>query len=255
MVERRLPTRIATALQRLFILLGFRHVSVVVADASFVTRRLSSDRFFIDEVFGDRAYCPPGYEIAPSDVIVDVGANIGAFTVFAALQATSGRVISLEPVATNFSLLRANVQGNGLSNVQLVHAGVASQHGKRELFLSDLSTGRHSLYAEVAGHTSRREVVQMTTIEELFAAYGVVRCDYLKLDCEGAEFEILTALDEEVARRIRRVGLEYHCEGSSTERECADILLARLRYLRFTIDRYTEVTGTHHGMIFARRMD
>ncbi len=55
--------------------------------------------FVVNEIFKKRRYNHPGFEIRPTDTIVDIGANMGVFVLWAAKQATQGKVIAIEPTA------------------------------------------------------------------------------------------------------------------------------------------------------------
>ena len=66
----------------------------------------------------------PAAEVSASDVVVDIGAHIGTFTVGAAKRAMNGRVFAIEPVPENFDLLQENVRVNNRENVVTIHAAV-----------------------------------------------------------------------------------------------------------------------------------
>ena len=83
-------------------------------------------------------------EINEGDVVLDIGANIGYYTLLAArLVGPTGQVIAFEPDQTNFALLRKNVEANGYRNVVLVNKAVSDHNGTAELFLNDANPGDH----------------------------------------------------------------------------------------------------------------
>ena len=125
--QHRLPTRVSRWLDRSLIALGLPTKTVRVHGLQLPVRRLTADEFFVREVLIDRQYNPAGFEINPTDNVLDIGGNVGAFAVGAAIQAGRGRVISVEPVQENFSLLVRNVGLNKLKNVIPVRAAVLSQ--------------------------------------------------------------------------------------------------------------------------------
>ncbi len=256
--ERRLPTRLQELVDRAAIKCGRVHFTIIVSDedggsvpARMRVRRGTADRFFVEEVFASRAYSPPGYEIGEADVVVDVGGNIGSFAVFAGRRARSGRVISLEPARDSFELLTANVLKNGLSQVTPFQAAIAASSGPVTLHLSDVGTGHHSLDPLLAGPGREEEVVGLS-LTDLFDHFGLGTCDLLKLDCEGAEFEIIEGMSSDLASRIRRIAMEYHTRPGNSKREQADSLTRRLIELGFMIDRYEDHLQSNRGMIFTR---
>jgi FkbM family methyltransferase len=252
--ERRLPTRAAAALDRMLIRLGWRTKSLRVAGFDVRVRRLDADEHYVREVMVERAYSPPGYEIRETDTVVDVGGNIGALALDAGRRANRGRVVSVEPVEANFRLLCENVSRNRLPNVTPLRAAVVGTSAtETTVYLSPLGSGHHTIVRPLAGNASRGETVEAVRLQDLFARYAIERCDFLKLDCEGAEFEIVENMPAEIARRIGRLAMEYHTHCDRPKREQAGRLIDMLIGLGFRIDQYTDVQGTPRGMIFARR--
>ena len=259
-VEHRLPTRVANALDHIAIQSGLPYKTLLVDDpegglnpARIRVRKQSSDPFFVQGVFNESVYTPPGYEICESDTIIDVGANIGAFAIFAARRARNGRVFAIEPSRESYSIVERNIKTNGLDNVIIEHAAIAGVAGPVTLHLSDLGTGDHSIEAVLAGETSQSEQISGITLADLFAKHDIQKCDFLKLNCEGAEFPIVESLTPELAGRLQRIALAYHTQATSPKRDQSDTLAGRLLDLGFTIDVYTDVLDTNRGVFFARR--
>ena len=252
--ERRLPTRLATWLDRLWTALGRPTRTIRVGECRLSVRRLAADEHYVREVIGEQAYNPAGFEIGPTDVVIDVGGNIGAFAVLAGRRATEGRVISVEPVESNFELLCKNLRRNRLDHVLPLKAAIVGRAIEEvNVFLSPAGSGSHSTLAELAGTACQTEQVPAFRLEDLFQRYNLERCDFLKLDCEGAEFEILDELPPHLAERICRIALEYHVMPSQKKHEQADRLIECLEKHGFHVESYTDVIATNYGMILARR--
>ena len=179
------------------------------------TRRNQSDLHMIDEIWAFRKYDYFGFQVAPDDVVVDIGANIGTFAVYAATECRAGRVISFEPHPENFAMLRKNVESNRLTSVTCVNEAVAGVPGKALLQVSEGNAGAHSLGGQ---RTDGSVEVDCCTLQEVVDRFGLDSIDYLKLDCEGSEYGILETAPEDLMRRIRRISMEYHhIEGRRTE--------------------------------------
>jgi FkbM family methyltransferase len=251
--EHRWPTRFQRTGDRVLIALGRPLKTLHVAGCTIQVRRQTADEHFVREVFVQREYTRPGYEINQADVVVDVGGNIGSFALFAATWAPAGKVVALEPVAENFDLLTRNIRANNLTNVFAEPCALMAEPGSVVMHLSSVGTGSHSTIAELAGPSVTSRTVAATCLEDVFQRHGIQRCQFLKLDCEGAEFEIVRLLAPSLATRIDKIVAEYHTRPQSPKRSQADQLVADLVRLGFTIDAYTDVVDTNRGMIFARQ--
>jgi FkbM family methyltransferase len=138
-------------------------------------------------------------------VVVDIGANIGLFSLHVVADHGAARVYAFEPFPESFALLRRNVERNHLDAIVPIPLAIAGQAGERALHLQGRH-GVHSLFG-TAGEAVRIECI---TLADAFARWDIQRCDFLKLDCEGAEYEILLDAPSDVYARIHRVALEYH---------------------------------------------
>ena len=69
-----------------------------------------------------------------------------------------------------------------------------------------------SMYSSVNGHTfqGQRQRVEITTFDSLLTKFGIAHCDYLKLDCEGAEHDIFDSMSLATAKRISQITMEVH---------------------------------------------
>ncbi len=202
----------------------------------------------VDEVYSRRMYSPDGFEPGGDDVVVDVGAHIGLYTMYAA-QRTVGRVIAVEPSDDNVRYLCENIAANELKNVVVVHAALGAREGSGDLLRGRFSVG-HSLIANPAAETGFGgiEEVRVTTLGALFDAEGVNEVDLLKIDCEGAEGTILRAAGVEVLRRVRRIVLEYHDGWSELNH---DALMRLLQSARFSVRRVAD--RDCYGYLYAMR--
>ena len=156
--------------------------------------------FLFDEIFVQNCYTTP--ELADAkDVrtIIDVGANIGEFSIRAKQLWPDAQIIAIEPHPNNFAALQEHIQVNGLKDVIAIQAGLSEQCGSFDLYLSPRNMAGHSMYKK----TSHSIQVQTRTLAD---AISMLRppcvCDLLKIDCEGCEYSILSSLTPELAARI-----------------------------------------------------
>jgi len=162
----------------------------------------------LKDVFFHRVYTPRGFEVEANSVVFDIGAHVGAFAASAARAAPGVTVYAFEPAPDNFALLSSNMARNGLSNVRLAQCAVTGTGGLRQLHLAD-SPAEYSL------HIVQPEAVQLPvssiTLAEIIERHAIKNIDLLKMDCEGAEYEILEAAAAQGALRlVSRVAMEAH---------------------------------------------
>lgn len=177
----------------------------------FELRPQRGDRFGFYEVIVRGDYTRFGQTIAPGATVIDIGANVGCFSILAAkLAGPQGRVIAVEPDPSNYAQLTRNIALNGATNVTPYRVAVGGTDGTTLLFSSDASSLFSSTAAGPAGGAGRTSEVEMMTLGSLMDRASVARCDYLKVDCEGAEYAMLDALTPDAARRIMQISIEIH---------------------------------------------
>ena len=177
-------------------------------------------------------------------VVVDIGANIGMFSLHVAADLGAARVYAFEPFPESFALLRRNAEHNHLDAIVPIPLAIAGEAGTRELHMQ----GRHGVHS-LFGTSGEAVRIECITLAEAFARYDITRCDFLKLDCEGAEYEILLKAPSDVYARIQRLALEYHDWITDHHH---DELVRRL-----TAEGFTVTTRDHlpsrTGYVFAKR--
>ena len=123
--------------------------------------------------------------IKKGDVVVDIGAHIGYYTlIFAELVGENGKVFAFEPNPDNFAVLKKNVELNGYQNVVLEQKAVSNKTGKTKLYLCDDNTGDHRLFDSHDG----RKTVEVDTIkmDDYFSNYNR-EIALIKMDIQGVE--------------------------------------------------------------------
>jgi len=146
----------------------------------------------------------------PGDAIIDIGGHVGSFAIHAATRFPNLRVHSFEPMPANFALLGENVRLNGLSDrVAVSNVAVASGAGERTIFASAANSGLNSFYP-VDGDGGSQVKVRSIQLAEYLDQHAIRSIFAMKLDCEGAEYEILYRCPTEIFKRTKLILLEYH---------------------------------------------
>jgi FkbM family methyltransferase len=128
--------------------------------------------------------------LRPGMTFVDVGANIGYFTLLAgSVVGPAGRVVAFEPTPAVVNRLRENVRLNGLRNVTSVQKAISDHRGTAQFFLSDEDPEANSLFRQ--NTAAKRVEVETATLDDELSRYAIGKVDVLKIDTEGAELSVL----------------------------------------------------------------
>ncbi len=144
-------------------------------------------------------------EIKPDSVIIDIGAHIGGFSVHAGKIATRGKIYAYEPFWSSYQLLKENIKLNNLKNVIASELAVNNQNGFIDLYINPINFAENSLNKKF----SESIKVYSTTLEDVFFYNKINKCDLLKIDCEGSEYNILYSSGK-ILNRINQIIVEYH---------------------------------------------
>ena len=147
--------------------------------------------------------------IGPGDVFVDVGANIGRFSLKAAPMAS--RVISVEPGADAGRQLEANIALNGYGHVSVVRKALSDKPGRAVLFHNPLGYDPQAFSLLSDGSGSGSEAVELTTLDLLAEELGLPRVDCIKIDVEGAEGAVIAGASHTLAKDHPTVIFEMNC--------------------------------------------
>jgi len=138
--------------------------------------------------------------LRPGMTFVDVGANLGYYSVLASrLVGPRGKVVALEPAPRTYRLLTWNLADNGCRNAEAHPVALGDRDGgRRELVLSETNPGDHHLAGPASGSPAgtRSVSVPQITLDRLLAGR---RADVLKLDTQGAEAGIFRGMPETLA--------------------------------------------------------
>ncbi len=142
----------------------------------------------IIEIYQRREYSPSFLRISDNATIIDIGASIGDFSVYCASSFDRSKILSYEPDENAFKLLKENIQLNHLENkIKPYPFGISGTRGKIGTNLNNY-----------------------ISIEDVFKENNIEKCDLMKLDCEGMEYEILLNTSKETLQCISALVMECH---------------------------------------------
>ena len=195
------------------------------------------------EVFVRRQYG----SVERFQTIVDVGANVGSFAVYAALSCPGARIFCYEPEQQNFLLLRQNLQINGLEGrVVAFQCAIGATSGPRKLAVG---ISQLNAFDDLRGGASH-QVVGCATLRDIRTEHRLETLDLLKMNCEGAEYEILESCSNSDYEGILNIRLEYH--NLDARRRNGESLRRHLQARGYRIERFSRRL-TYSGFIWATR--
>lgn len=218
-------------------------VDYVVGSVRITGPNAPGARVPVYEVFSEDEYAMAwfGQGLPDDPVLVDVGAHIGCFSVAFATLHPGARVHCYEPTPSTGSYLSRNVEQNGLADrISVHHSAVAASSGV--LVMADNGTGSgHNGVLHLGEEGAVTIEVPSVGLEDVVAAAGG-RVDVLKMDAEGAEYDVVLNASAQVWSAVGRVVMEYHAlPGHDFEQIEERLAEAGLRLVRR--DRYTEGLG------------
>jgi FkbM family methyltransferase len=207
--------------------------------------------FSVQEIFNEEVYHFP--ECKDSRVVVDLGANIGTYVLYASWKYPGARIYAIEPDIENVRQLRHNISANDLNaRVFVVSAAISATEGEVKLYRNTESSRGHSL-APIRDSECPINVQSMS-LERMFDTCKIEVCDLLKMDIEGTEYQVLFSCNESTLRRIRTMAIEYHPLSLSNP----GILSDRSRYSYEGLCKFLQENGYRtvkgrHEILFAIR--
>ncbi len=180
-----------------------------------VCLRVGEFRFFFRPfVFSDvvvlftdfEPYIKRAFQPRIGETVVDVGSHIGIYTLRAARNVGNrGTVVSFEPDQRNFKLLEKNVEINGLTGVKLFSVALDRKSGRNTFYLSV-----DPLYSSVfpSAHTGEEIEVETTTLDKVAEKLRLTHIDWVKIDVEGNELNVLEGGKKTFSNLVDRVIIE-----------------------------------------------
>jgi FkbM family methyltransferase len=159
------------------------------------------------------------------DTVVDIGAHMGRYTIPCSKSAgMSGKVVAIEAHPYNFSILQHNLRLNKIKNVILLNCAVYSNRARLKLYLPDEDLGytmHHSLMTNYLASKYSNEIerkyieVEADTLDNLLKARGINVVNWIKIDVEGAELEVLRGA-REILSTNTRISILVEIHGKDT---------------------------------------
>lgn len=174
-----------------------------------------SDKIVIREMFVENVYHIDKDSFNDTGIVIDIGANIGAFSIQAALLGAK-KVYAFEPEEDNYRILVDNIKLNNLESVILpIKLGIFSSTGQQAFTVGQGA----SHIAEIKKVTPENKVkisqlnqsqINTITFGEMWEYIGTPYCDVMKMDIEGSEYAIFKSQPKELLDKIKYLTMEFH---------------------------------------------
>lgn len=207
--------------------------------------RTAMDIWVIKETCLDRDYEQYGTDLQSGWQIVDIGGGLGDFTLHAA-RVSNSVIHAYEPFPESRELLNENLKHNKINNVVVYHDAVGAGIGELHLTTTTGVAVRHSTAQDDdSADLTVNSIPLSTVINRLDNAH----IDFLKMDCEGAEYDILLNADDATLGAISHICMEYHDDLTPhTHQELVSFLSEK----GFDVSTYRNPAHTEIGFLYAR---
>ncbi len=148
-------------------------------------------------------------KINKDDVVFDIGAHIGSFSVYAASK--GAQVYAFEPNLENYNKLLKNIQLNNFQEmIKPFNYGIYKMSGKISMNCSIVNKAGHSVFNGGGGEQSNATIIYVKKLDDIFSEFNINKVNLLKIDIEGAEYEIFKNITQNEANIIEKIVGEYH---------------------------------------------
>lgn len=182
-------------------------------------------------------------KIKTGDVVLDIGANIGYYTVLMADKVgKKGKVIAIEPDPTNFEILQKNIKENKLTNVVAVQAALGKENKKMKIFESTENYGDHRMWGKTGRETKE---VFCRRLDDLLKELEYTKIDFIKMDVQGFESWVVEGGKEMIENSKPIIFLEYWPWGIKKAGAEVKQMMEFLRKIYkkiFWVDEYIQVS-------------
>jgi len=200
-------------------------------------------------------------KIKKGDIVLDIGANIGYYTVlFADKVGKTGKIIAIEPDPINFEILQKNIKENKLFNVVAVQAAAGKENKKMKIFESEENFGDHRMWESPSGQnplpdkpefpleeggTSKKSIdVFCRRLDDLLKELEYKKIDFIKMDVQGFESLVIEGGKETIEKNKPIIFFEYWPWGAknagSEIKEMTDFLRKIYKKI-FWVDEYIQI--------------
>ncbi len=182
-----------------------------------------------------------------TEPIVDVGAHVGFFSLYARAFNSKVKIFAIEPEPQNLILMEKHFQNNSVKNIKIITGALAGESGQRNLVVAE-DSHNHYLLGGNNFEAKKKISVETFSLADFCAKNKIKKISLLKMDIEGGEFEVIKSLSPADFLLFRNVILEYH-NGNGRDYRALELIL---REHGFGVQIFPSKFDKTMGFIFAR---
>jgi FkbM family methyltransferase len=187
------------------------------------------------------------------DTVIDIGAHIGRYTITSSKQVgNTGNVVAIEADPDNFQLLKRNIALNNLTNVLPLNYAVFSTRTRMKLYEQSASAKYNSLMLARAAKTKNYVEVNADTLDSILKLNEVNQVNWIKIDVEGAEFEVLKGSTKTLSRENISLLIEIH---NIDDPSHYDNIVDFLKYHNYEITFEQHYEGSSESHVIFQKKD
>lgn len=198
-----------TTVVALFLGLKVKHPVIRLKNGSSFRVRSAMDIWIVKETCIDRDYERTSVSLEDGWIIFDIGAGIGDFAISAALEYPNSIIYAFEPFPESFALLLENIEQNRVTNVYAFPQAIGYNSGTMHLVMETNNCSEHST-SKSSKNIYSSICVPGISLFDVFKENNILQCDFMKVDCEGGEYDIFLNTDKQTLKKIHHICMEFH---------------------------------------------
>jgi FkbM family methyltransferase len=169
--------------------------------------------------------------------ILDIGANVGFFSMYIAKKFPNAVIYSFEPFPETFRKFTEHIKINGLTNIKPFNIAISDFEGTSKFYSFEWSGCNTLIEGKFDENLHKVTEVECRSFESLPSLTGVNEFDFAKIDCEGSEYPIFFNSSDEMIMRVKKYVLEVH----NSDKYKKEDLIQRFEKLGYMIDANTDI--------------
>jgi FkbM family methyltransferase len=195
------------------------------------------------EIFVEEDYKLDDFDKNQELKILDIGANIGYFSLYASINFRNSTVYSFEPFPLTFGRLSGNIELNQLDNIKLYPFAVSDREGKVDFYSIDWAGCNTMIGGKFDEGHFDKSVVDCISFKKVFELTGTKEFDFAKIDCEGSEYQIILNSPDELLIAVKEYSIEVHLDKIYK----VDDLIRKFKSLNYEVDYNGNILNAKKG--------